>query len=237
MRKCAIILASGKGTRFSRDGTPKQFVEVLGETILEHSIRACDCGLFDDIVVAVNNNMVDGVKSRIARNKYLSNVTVITGGSTRTESCSKCVSSIKDEDAFIVVHNGAQPLVSKCTLEKCLDGLLISDAVITAVPCTYTLMKVGDDGFVKDIPDRSEFMNDMGEEGFRLSVLRKILSSVEDVKSSTNICHAAIRSGIANVMVVEGDPGNIKVTYKHDILYVEQRLRENREKNKHEKRY
>ena len=60
----AILLAGGSGSRFGAD-RPKQFLEVDGCTVLEHSIRAFHRSpLVDDIVIITRQDFVDEVNLR-----------------------------------------------------------------------------------------------------------------------------------------------------------------------------
>ena len=57
----AILLAGGSGSRFGAD-RPKQFLEVDGCTVLEHSIRAFHRSpLVDEIVIITRQDFVDEV--------------------------------------------------------------------------------------------------------------------------------------------------------------------------------
>ena len=57
----AILLAGGSGSRFGAD-RPKQFLEVDGCTVLEHSIRAFHgAPLVDEIVIITRQDFVEEV--------------------------------------------------------------------------------------------------------------------------------------------------------------------------------
>ena len=53
MKKYCIVLASGTGSRFGAD-VPKQFVKICGKMVIEHTLAACDCGVFDEILLVVS---------------------------------------------------------------------------------------------------------------------------------------------------------------------------------------
>ena len=224
MKKYVVILAAGSGTRFGTENGPKQFVKVMGKTILEHSIDACDCGVFDKIIVVVPEPNVHEVSKRMRTYGCRADICVVAGGTSRVESCKRGIEAIHDDEAYVVVHNGAQPLVSKASFDKCIAGLETSDAVVTSVPCVYTVLKVDDAGHVIDIPDRNMLRQDMGEEGFRLSVLRKLFSHGNDICEKTSIVRIVMMSGLSTVLAVEGDADNAKITYKSDIHDMEYRL-------------
>ena len=58
----AILLAGGSGSRFGSD-KPKQFLEIDGCTVLEHSIRVFQqCDLIDSIVIVTRQDFVDEVR-------------------------------------------------------------------------------------------------------------------------------------------------------------------------------
>ena len=225
MKKYVIVLASGSSSRFGSGERPKQFVEVMGKTILEHTLDACDCEVFDEMVVVVPELNVKEVTWRINAQKYSIPLRVVAGGGTRLESCRHGVNAIEDYEAYVVIHNGAQPLVTKESFQNCLLGLETADAVTTAVPCVYTVLEIDEQGYVTSIPDRSTLRNDMGVEGFKLSLLRKLFLSHMDSKSkSTDMVGEVLKSGLSRVRVVEGDENNIKITYQSDMEKIKERL-------------
>lgn len=226
MKKYVIILAAGNGTRFSSNKGPKQFVKVLGKTILEHTLDACDCGLFDEIIVVVNKDMVKKVQGCLSRTCHSALIRVVPGGLTRTESCKKGVDAIKDSEGYVVVHNGAQPLVRRESFVNCLNGLLASGAVTAAIRCTETMINVNDDGIVCSVPDRSRLMSQIGPEAFMLSTLRRLFSFDMDMIEATSITASLLRLDLTPVRAVEGDAGNVKMTYESDLKHITERIRE-----------
>ena len=219
-----VVLASGVGSRFG--GTvPKQYLKFRGKMVIEHTLAACDNGLFDKIILVVSEAYRMKMERLVRRNAYNVPVQVVVGGSSRLESCKLGVEAIEDDEARIVIHNGIQPFVTRENIERCLNGLEECSAVTSAVPCVYTVLKVDANNTVIDMPARKELYNDMGVECFRLSLLRRLFADYED-DISTDIIGLVFRSGLSKVKVVEGDPQNIKITHREDIILARQIFKE-----------
>ncbi len=220
----AIILASGTGTRFGGK-TPKQYWKFNGKMVIEHTLEACDLEIFDKLILVVSSGYVKFMQQTVARNCYHTPIAVIAGGATRDESCRLAVAAIQDKEARVVIHNGIQPCVTRENFEKCLAGLDEHDAVTSAVPCIYTVLRADRDHTVVEMPNRAELMNDMGVECFRLSLLRKLFNGYADTVS-TDIIGMVFRSGLSKVLIVEGDPKNIKITHREDLAFARKIMRE-----------
>ena len=216
MKNIVIILASGSGTRLGGN-VPKQFLRLGDKMVVEHTLRACDCGLFDKAVLVVNEDRVAEMQKCVALGNYDLPIDVVAGGSSRMESCKMGVDAIDEKQAFVVVHNGAQPFVSKDTLKGCLNALRRHFAVVCGIPCVYTVLEVGADRMIRRVPPRAQCFRDMGPEGFRLDVLRKLLAIQDDTTMCANLTSVAHRYGLADVFVAEGDSLNIKITYPLDV--------------------
>ena len=227
MKKYLILLASGTGTRFGAD-CPKQFIKVGGKMIIEHAMASCDCGIFDEIILVVSAPYVDQMKQVVQSNKYKAPVRVVEGGNSRIESCGRGVAMIGDEDAIVIVHNGVQPFVGRKSFDNCIAALDKYPAVTCGVKCVYTVLETSADGVLVSTPDRSKTYSDMGPEGFRLNMLRKIVDIGINDSVSTSLCGVAFRNSLAEVYVADGEPGNVKITCSDDITFAEQILNNKR---------
>lgn len=221
MKKYLILLASGTGTRFGAD-CPKQFIKIGGKMIIEHTMASCDCGIFDEIILVVSAPYVDQMKQVVLANKYKAPVRVVEGGNSRIESCGRGVAIIGDEDAIVIVHNGVQPFVGRKSFDNCIAALGKYSAVTCGVKCVYTVLETSADGVLVNTPDRSKMYSDMGPEGFRLNMLRKVVDiGIKDIVS-TGLCGVVFRNSLSKVYVADGEPGNIKITFPEDIALAEQ---------------
>ena len=67
MKISAVIVAAGSGTRM-KAGKNKVFLEILGKTILEHTVSAFEaCDMIDEIVVVTNE--IDEAKKALSEYK------------------------------------------------------------------------------------------------------------------------------------------------------------------------
>ena len=227
MKKYLILLASGTGTRFGAD-CPKQFIKIGGKMIIEHTMASCDCGVFDEIILVVSGPYVDQMKRVVLSNTYKIPVRVVEGGNSRIESCGRGVAVIGDEDAIVIVHNGVQPFIGKKSFDNCIAALGKYSAVTCGVKCVYTVLVTSEDGVLSSTPDRSRSYCDMGPEGFRLSILRKVVDIGLKDSVSTGLCGVVFRNSLAEVYIADGEPGNIKITVPEDIILAKQILKNKR---------
>lgn len=225
MKKYLIVLASGTGSRFGAK-CPKQFIKIRGKMIIEHTLAACDCGLFDAGILVVAKEYVDEMKSLVIANGYDLPLRVVAGGGSRKESCELGVACIDDDEAKVVIHNGVQPFVSKREFEQCLTALDKYWVVTNGSPCVYTILEVDDEGVLTNMPGRSHCFNDLGPECFRLSMLRKVFEIGRRDGSFTNFTGIVRRYNLCNIYVTSGSSRNIKITYPEDVVYAERLLNE-----------
>lgn len=223
MKKYCIVLASGTGSRFGAD-VPKQFVRICGKMVIEHTLAACDCGVFDEILLVVSAPYLDEMRALIAANGYSIPVRVVEGGASRKESCEKGVAAISDEDGYVVIHNGVQPFVPKKTFEGCLAALEKYPAVTSGAPCVFTILETDETGVLRRMPPRNRCYGDLGPECFRLAFARKVFELGANDKEFTNITGMVVKHNLGDIFVVEGDPKNIKITYPEDVLFAERIL-------------
>ena len=217
MKNYAIILASGTGTRCDKD-TPKQFLKIGDKTILEHTLD-----IFE------NNNHIDGIilvitaqymqKAVELTKSYKKILKIKEGGQTRKDSSYIGVNSIEDDEANILIHDCARPLLSQKVLNNCIEALSYYDAVVTAIPTSDTIIEIEKD-CVKNIPDRNKLKRVQTPQCFRLSLIKKAHELSINDRDFTDDCGLILKHDLAKIHIVDGDLNNIKITYPQDINYV-----------------
>lgn len=224
LKTYCIVLASGTGTRFGGD-LPKQFVQVGGRMIVEHTLVAvARAPAVDEIVMVVSAPWRDAVERAVAQSHVGKPVRIVLGGTTRLASCRKGVESIADDDAKVLVHNGVQPFVTAADLDKCVAALDEYEAVTVGSASVYTVLELDEKRELRRIADRRFTANDLGPECFRIRLLRKVLDLAVDDETSTNLTGLVLRSGLGKVFVVDGDPANVKITYPDDFMLARARI-------------
>lgn len=214
----AILLAGGSGSRFGAD-RPKQFLEVDGRTVLEHSIRAFHRSpLVDEIVIITRADFVDEVRGIAAGYPKVTHVR--PGGRERYHSTLSALEVCTAPDDLLLIHDAVRPLVSEAIIRRCVEALSTYDAVGVAVPSTDTIVRVdGNDCIVESLP-RASLRNMQTPQGFRQRILRRAfdLGLQDPAFAPTDDC-GVVRRYLPQVPVriVEGEVTNIKITYPKDL--------------------
>ena len=215
----AIVLASGSGNRFGGD-IPKQFMLLKGKTILERSVEIFDQNAcIDGIIVVITPEYIDKACSVLS--KYNKVLRVLEGGKTRKQSSYIGVNSVEDEDANVLIHDCARPLLSQKVLNDCINALNEYDAVAVASDVTDTVIEVKGD-FITNIPERNALMNVQTPQCFRLPLIKKAHEISLDDENFTDDCGLVIKQNLSDIYIVKGDKSNIKITYPNDLVIAEQ---------------
>ena len=222
----AVVPAAGSGRRLGGE-VPKQYREIAGAPLMEHTLRALlDSRDIRGIVVALDpsDRRADAIDS-------LADVRVQTtpGGAERANSVMaglELLATQGSEDDWVLVHDAARP----CLPLESLTALIaqarhLGEGVILAEPVADTLKQVGEGGRVSGTVDRQSLWRAQTPQFFPLFALRAALGRcLEEGLSITDEAMAMERAG-EPVHVVEGSPGNIKVTVEADLEFADLVLR------------
>lgn len=226
----AVVPAAGLGRRMAAE-VPKQYLQISGVTLLEHTLRALlDCAELRGLIVAL-----DPGDRRADNVGLLSDPRVMTaaGGFDRAESVRSglaVLETLAEPDDWVLVHDAARP----CLPLNSLMGFIktITDSGVgglLAQPCTDTLKVVNEDGVVASTLDRTTIWRAQTPQMFRLGILCAALDQarVEGVKVTDEA--SAVEASGHPVQVLEGPASNIKVTVPDDLELVKFHLRRMRE--------
>ncbi|MGO0706861.1 2-C-methyl-D-erythritol 4-phosphate cytidylyltransferase [Pseudomonas paracarnis] len=221
----AVIPAAGVGARMAAD-RPKQYLQLGGRTILEHSLGCfLDHPRLKGLVVSLAIDdpywptLACATDPRIQR---------ADGGSERSGSVLNALLQLNalgaSDDDWVLVHDAARPNLSRDDLDKLLAELA-DDPVggLLAVPARDTLKRVDKHGRVVDTVDRSLIWQAYTPQMFRLGALHRALadSLVADAVI-TDEASAMEWSGQAP-RLIEGRSDNIKVTLPEDLEWLKLR--------------
>lgn len=216
MYNIAVILGAGNGTRMGIDKS-KLLLDLCGKTVIERSVEAfLNLAVIDEIIVVCRECDVEEF-SRLLPDEEVS---FVVGGATRQESVRNAVETI-DECDYIIIHDGARPLVSKNTILKTLDEAQISQAAATGVYVKDTIKVIDKDLNIVDTPERSSLISIQTPQIFDFSVYKKALEkATEQKKDFTDDCRLVENLGL-QVKTVIGEYENLKITTKSDIILAE----------------
>ncbi|HLL62108.1 MAG TPA: 2-C-methyl-D-erythritol 4-phosphate cytidylyltransferase [Propionibacteriaceae bacterium] len=229
LRNVAVVLAGGTGTRMGRS-VPKQLIPLAGRPILEHSIAAMQRSpVVDEIVVVMTPGHLDLVPEIVARGGYDKVSQVVSGGTTRNDSTAAALAALGPEEANVLVHDAARPLVTEAILAANVTALGDHEAVITAIGSSDTVVEVDlDRNHLVEILPRPRLRRCQTPQSFRLSTLRAGYSAAarDPAFTATDDATVVLRYlPDVPIAVVPGDPENLKITEPLDLFLAEQLLR------------
>lgn len=218
-KTAAIILAGGQGERFGKEGG-KQLVEIAGKPILTWSAEAFDAvgdiGLM--VIVCPEDRHEEYLRRAIDPFPFVTEIVLAPSGSIRQESAFAGLELVPDEFEYVILHDGARPLVSPDLILhtiNTLKGNIDCDGAVVAHPAIDTL-KVVENGVIVGTPDRSVFWNAQTPQVFRSGIYRRAhASALSDGFVGTDDSSLIERLG-GRVLVVEGKRDNLKLTVPED---------------------
>ncbi len=221
MKKIAIIFAGGIGQRMGAE-IPKQFLKVQGKEIIVHTLELFESNeKIDYIYIACVKDYVDYLESLVSKYGITKVKRVFPGGDTGQDSIFIGLSEVKKDydNAVVLIHDGVRPLVSKETINECVDSVERHGSAITVTPCFETPVMSMDGVKVTKMPERKIMYTAQAPQCFYLDDIykmhlkeRKTNPKYEGIVDS---CGLMFKNGI-NCHLVNGNRGNIKVTTAED---------------------
>lgn len=202
---------------------PKQYLQIAGATLLEHSLNALlACDAVSTIVVPLHPR-----DSRAADLPMLNHerVRLAVGADERCGSVLAGLEALPVEaqpDDWVLVHDAARPCVSPEDIARLIAEVTRSGiGGILAIAVTDTVKQAGGDGFVAHTLDRSSLWRAQTPQMFRLGELRAaLIQALHEGKTVTDEASAMEMAGF-QVQLVPGAASNLKVTVPEDLALAE----------------
>ncbi len=213
-----VVLAAGSGSRY---GAAKQFDQLGGRRIIDRSVDVAS-GVSDGVVLVVPAGETDPGHGPVGGSTSLPETDeCVQGGATRSESVRAGLAAVPGGAEIIVVHDAARPLAGRAIFDRVVQAVLGgADAAIPGLVVVDTIKRVRDDTVVETI-DRSELVAVQTPQAFAAGVLRRAHESGGDATDDASLVEAMG----GTVVVVAGEPENMKITLPHDLRVAETWLR------------
>jgi len=213
MKKIAIIVAGGRGTRFGSD-LPKQFLPLAGKPILAWALRAFRGA--DRIVVALPSDQMTRWQQLYAQCDDPVEHTVVPGGETRWHSVRNALTAVAPslaDDDVVAVHDAARPLASQQLIERIFAAAAADGGAVPCVPLADSVRQI--DGDTSHALDRSLLRAVQTPQAF----LARPLLDAYDLGYRPEFTDDASVFEFAGhrVTLVEGEPNNFKITRPADL--------------------
>ena len=203
----AIIAAAGSGERFGAP-IPKALIHLGDKTLLAHAVANL-APVVDQIIVTAPAGYESQIQEIVG-----DEVTVVTGGSTRSESVRLGLAAVDNGADFVLVHDAARALASTALAQSVIDSLRAGDvAVIPALPEVDTVKVVDAEGYVVSTPERSSLRKVQTPQGFSYSVLKAAHATPQDATDDAVL----VADAGHRVRIIAGEESALKITTPSDL--------------------
>ena len=207
----AVIAAAGSSRRMGKD---KMLIPLLGKSVIAHTISVFkETGFFDDIIIVSAEKNISVFSAEMEKSGLLESVSIIRGGSTRGESSLSGINAAKSE--FVMIHDGARPLVTKEIIENTLAACIKRGCAAAGVKPKDTVKTVKSGGIIESTVPRETAVLIQTPQAFLRDSIKAAYEKFG--LNETDDCALMEKMG-ASIEVVEGSYENIKLTTKEDVL-------------------
>jgi len=216
-----IIVAGGRGLRMGGD-VPKQFLPVDGIPILMRTImRFHEYSSDLKIILVLPSSQQNYWQSLCEKYDFHIPYILADGGDTRFASVKNGLSFIPDDTHGVVgVHDGVRPFASVDVITDCYRSAAVHEAVIPVIRVVETLRHVGGNTVPRD-----DYRLVQTPQTFDIQLLKKAYS--QTYRDSFTDDASVVESIGSKVILVDGNPENIKITTPFDLTVAEALSRSN----------
>lgn len=211
-----IIVAGGKGERMQTH-IPKQFITLLTQPILMHTISLFySYNKHMRLIVVLPEAEIHSWELLCKKHAFDIPHRCVAGGSTRFESVRTGL-QLAPSSGLIGVHDGVRPLVSHETIRRCFDAARQYGACIPVTDPVESIREMKNDSSVA--VDRTRYKLVQTPQVFEASLLHKAYE--QDYSPLFTDDASVVEATGTPIQLVEGNVENIKITTPFDLKVAE----------------
>lgn len=215
--KALVIPAAGSGNRMGKE-TPKPYLKLSGNTILEYTIsRFLPLSGLQQVLVATSEDYLQTAEEIVDRlvSDDIEGGCLI-GGNERQDSIGNALAEVSDVD-LVMIHDAVRPFVKLRHIETCCRKASEKGAAVLGVPARDTIKRVDRKQVIVETPSRKFLWQTQTPQIFRKGLILEAYEQArEDNFTGTDDASLVERLG-ESVHMVQGDQSNFKITYPLDL--------------------
>lgn len=203
MKFGAIITAGGISSRYGKN---KLLEKINEKTVIEYTVSAFLESNIDEIVICGGEYL---------KEIFSPSIKIVQGGQTRQESVYNGLQTLDCD--YVLIHDGARPMVTKELIQRVKDSVVDKKAVTVMTKTTDTIKEIDETGKIIKTIDRTKLYNTQTPQAFEYSLIKSVHEKLKNSeKEYTDDCSMLEELGY-DVYKIDGDYKNIKITVPTDI--------------------
>jgi 2-C-methyl-D-erythritol 4-phosphate cytidylyltransferase len=220
-RSAALIAAAGSSRRM--EGRDKLWTPLAGRITLARTIDVFEASpIIDNIVLVLNAERIDDATALCQQEGWRKITGIVAGGIRRQDSVRiglETLANIAPTIQWVMIHDGARPLVTPDILEAGLKAAQACQAAIAAVLVKDTIKQVKQ-GWIHNTLDRSQLWAIQTPQVFSFPLIHHAYHTPLIQTEFTD--DAALLEQLGQqVAIFPGSYRNIKITTQEDLLIAE----------------
>ncbi len=216
MKKFVLIVAGGRGVRMDKN-IPKQFIEIAGRPVLMHTFdRFYNFDSELEFVLALPEDQVIIWKQLCEKHRFEIEHQIAHGGENRFNSVKNGLDLISN-NGIVFIHDGVRPLVSGQTIQNCLETAIKKGNALPVVPVSESIRMA--DGIESIAVDRSSYFLVQTPQTFQAHLIKAAYQKAKPEGFTDDA--TVLESFGETIHLVEGNRGNIKITFPEDLIFAE----------------
>ncbi|OOE09555.1 2-C-methyl-D-erythritol 4-phosphate cytidylyltransferase [Fictibacillus arsenicus] len=218
MNYWTVIPAAGQGKRMNA-GISKQWIELLGEPVLKHTLDVFEKDpVCSGIVLVGSERELKQMQDFVQTFQYTKVHQIVPGGSERQQSVYEGLKKVPEDAELVLIHDAARPFITHHHISQLVENAAETGSAVLAVPVKDTVKRAMQNQVVETI-DRSSLWAVQTPQAFRLSIVKEAHEkAAADYYLGTDDASLVERIG-HTVAIVMGDYHNIKLTTSDDLLF------------------
>src|SRR5437764_11100243 len=218
----SVIIAAAGSSRLMQ-GRDKLWTPLAGRMILARTIDVFEASpVIDNIVLVLNSERLDDATKFCQQEGWSKITSIVRGGIRRQDSVRSGLDSLATlapTTQWVMIHDGARPLVTPDILEVGLKTVQEGYAAIAAVPVKDTIKQV-QQGWISSTLDRSQLWAIQTPQIFSFPLIHHAYQTAPLEQELTD--DAALLEHLGkHVAIFNGSYRNIKITTQEDLMIAE----------------